>query len=91
MSFVASMLKKARNLTAYLAQSRAQMLRDQTRMMLFRLYLKFGLRLPGFLQHISVRTAYGFARQGYRPSTAFEGELTLFRATSGTGKKPSSP
>ena len=61
------------------------MIRDQTRMTLFRLYLKLGLRLPAFLQHISVRTAYGFARRGYRPATPFEGELTLIRATSGTG------
>ena len=84
-SFIGSVLRKARNLTAYLTQSRVQMIRDQTRMTLFRLYLKLGLRLPAFLQHISVRTAYGFARRGYRPATAFEGELTLIRATSGTG------
>ena len=79
------LLRKARSFTAYLTQSREQMLRDQTTMILFRLYLKFGLRLPAFLRHIPVRTAYAFARRGYRPASSFDGELTLIRATSGTG------
>jgi thioesterase domain-containing protein/malonyl CoA-acyl carrier protein transacylase/acyl carrier protein len=78
-------LKKARNFTVYQIQSRVQRVRDKTRMTLFSTYLNLGLRMPAFLQGISVRTAYNFAKGKYRPATAFDGEMTLFRATSGTG------
>jgi thioesterase domain-containing protein/malonyl CoA-acyl carrier protein transacylase/acyl carrier protein len=82
---IGSLLRKARNLTVHLTQSRFQMIRDQARMILFRHYLKLGLRLPAFLQHISVRTVYGIARRGFRPTSAFEGELILILETSGSG------
>ena len=80
-----TVLRKAKNLAKYLAQSRLQMIHERTRMALFRLYLKHGLQMPRFLRNISVRTAYGYARRGYRPDTPFGGELVLIRATSGTG------
>ena len=54
-------------------------------MTLFRLHLKFGLRLPAYLRDISVRTAYVHAKKRYRPATPFGGELLLLRATSGVG------
>ena len=80
-----TVLRKARNLAKYLTKSRLQMIHERTKMALFRLYLKHGLEMPAFLQNISVRTAYGYARRGYRPKTPFGGELVLIRATSGTG------
>ena len=78
-------LRKIGNLAAYTTQSSAAMVRDETRMRLLRLYLDRGLRLPEFLRDISVRTAYTFARRSYRPGTPYQGELALFRATSGIG------
>jgi thioesterase domain-containing protein/malonyl CoA-acyl carrier protein transacylase/acyl carrier protein len=84
-SFIGTWLRKAKNFAKYQAESRLQMIRDHSRMRLLRLYLKLGRELPAFLQRISVRTAYGFARRGYRPATSFNGELLLYRATSGVG------
>ena len=78
-------LRKARNLAAYMVQSRAQIVRDRVQMTLFRQCLDRGIRLPRFLHEIPVRRAYLFAEQGYHPRTPFQGELTLFRATNGEG------
>jgi thioesterase domain-containing protein/malonyl CoA-acyl carrier protein transacylase/acyl carrier protein len=78
-------LTKARGFAVYQIESRLQSAREKMRLTLFSVYLKLGLRLPAFLQGISVRTAYNFAKGRYRPATAFDGELALFRATSGTG------
>jgi thioesterase domain-containing protein/malonyl CoA-acyl carrier protein transacylase/acyl carrier protein len=77
--------RKAWNFAGYQTKSRAKMVRDHTRLTLFRLYLKLGLPMPSFLQNIPVRTAYLFAKGGYRPATVYNGELYLIRATSGTG------
>ena len=57
-----TVLHKAGNLVRYLTESRVRMIRDRTRMALFRLHLKLGLELPAFLRDISVRTAYGHAK-----------------------------
>jgi thioesterase domain-containing protein/acyl carrier protein len=78
-------IRKARNLTTYLVNDRIQKIRDEARMRLFRHYLDRGLSLPRFLENIPVRTAYLFAETRYKPGRLFEGELTLFRATSGEG------
>jgi thioesterase domain-containing protein/malonyl CoA-acyl carrier protein transacylase/acyl carrier protein len=85
MKVMRTIVRKTGNLTKYLFQSRTEAIRNRARMRLFRAYLQLGLPLPAFLQDIPVRTAYTFARGRYRPATPFEGELTLFRATSGTG------
>jgi FkbH-like protein len=77
--------RKTRNLTFYVVQSRAQILRDRLQMTLFRRCLDRGFRLPRFLHEIPVRRAYLFAEHDYQPGTPFEGELTLFRATCGEG------
>jgi thioesterase domain-containing protein/malonyl CoA-acyl carrier protein transacylase/acyl carrier protein len=77
--------RKARNFVVYAIKSRAQTIRDRTKMRLFHTFLKRGLTLPSFLEQISVRTAYGYARTRYRPATPFDGELSLVRATAGTG------
>ena len=78
-------LGKAHNLTKYLVTSRLRMIGDHTKMVVFHHCLKLRLRLPVFLRDIPVRTAYMFARRAYRPASPFDGELTLIRATSGTG------
>ncbi len=54
-------------------------------MMLLRHYLDNKLPLPQFLQNISVRTAYLFAEREYVPQGLYQGEVVLFRATSGEG------
>jgi FkbH-like protein len=77
--------RKARNLATYLVNDRIQKVRDEARMRLFRYYLDSGKRLPRLLENIPVRTAYLFAERRYKPGRLFEGELTLFRATTGEG------
>ena len=44
-----------------------------------------GWPLPGLLEGIPVRTVYSSAERAYRPDTTYEGEIVLFRATSGEG------
>ena len=78
-------LKKARGFAVYQIVSRLRRAREKTLMTLFSRYLQLGIRLPAFLQGISVRSAYEYAKGRYRPATPFEGELVLFRATNGTG------
>jgi thioesterase domain-containing protein/malonyl CoA-acyl carrier protein transacylase/acyl carrier protein len=85
LAFVGTWVRKARNFAKYMIESRVQKIRDRTRMRLFRLYLGLGLPLPAFLRDIPVRSAYVYARGGYRPETPFHGELLLIRATSGSG------
>ena len=85
MEIATKAFRKARNLTFYMVQSRAQILRDRLQMTLFRRCLDRGFRLPRFLHEIPVRRAYLFAEQDYQPGTPFQGELTLFRATCGEG------
>jgi thioesterase domain-containing protein len=80
-----TILKKVRNLVKYVMTERVSQARAETRMRLYRAYMDRGWRLPSSLRNISVRTAYLFAERGYRPSSRFDGEIVLFRATSGTG------
>jgi FkbH-like protein len=85
LAILAKALRKGRNLTTYLARRQFERLRDETRMRLFRYHLDRGLPLPRVLEQIPVRTVYLFAEKGYRPEGRFDGELALFRATSGEG------
>ncbi len=78
-------LRKVRNLALYAAGERLGRARDEVRMRLFRAWLDRGLQPPRALGRIPVRTAYLFAERSYRPAGRFEGELTLFRATTGIG------
>ena len=82
---VKSVSGKVRRLTTYLITSRLQMFNDHMRMVLLRTCLKRQLPLPSFLRGIPVRTAYTFAKRRYRPASPFQGELTLFLATNGSG------
>ena len=77
--------RKIGNLSKYLIQSQTETIRNGIRMRLFRSCLQLGIPLPAFLRDIPVRTAYMFARGRYQPESPFDGELTLFRATSGVG------
>ena len=77
--------RKAKNLLSYLVSKRLGDAWAKLRMKLFRHYLDRGLPLPPFLTHLPVRTVYLFAEQDYRPSGRFDGELVLFRATTGEG------
>jgi thioesterase domain-containing protein len=78
-------LRKIGNLTAYVVGERARRLRDEIRMRLFRFHGDRGLKLPRSLEQIPARTVYEFAERDFRPDGRFDGELTLFRATRGTG------
>ena len=84
-TIVARALRKGRNLTIYMIRDRFERVRDEIRMRLFRYHLDRGLPLPRMLGQIPVRTVYLFAEKGYRPERRFDGELVLFRATSGQG------
>ena len=68
-----------------MVESRVRTYADRARMRLFRLHLDLGLPLPAYLREIPVRTAYNYAKLGYRPATAFDGESLLMRATTGVG------
>jgi thioesterase domain-containing protein len=78
-------LRKVKNLTSYLVGEQLKNLRNEIRMRLFCFYLDRGLQLPRPLQQISVRDVYLFAEKHYQPKGTFDGDLVLFRATSGTG------
>ena len=82
---LAKATRKAKNLTAYLVGQRVKDLRDEVRMRLFRFHQDRALKLPRALERIPVRTVYLFAEKSYKPDAPFDGELVLFRATSGDG------
>ena len=65
-----SVLRKAGNLGRFLVARQIQVIRDEWRIRLFRLYRNRGWQLPEFLRGISVRTTTLSARRHYRPGTA---------------------
>lgn len=73
--------QKATNLISYEVSSRVQTTYHQIKLQVFRYYLDKQLPLPHFLQHISVRQAFDFAKLEYEAKTLYDGELVLFRAT----------
>lgn len=73
--------QKARNALLYEAKSRAKNYRDRWRLKLFQSYLDQNRPLPEFLHHIPVRTVLVHAQEHYVPSTVYQGEVVLFRAT----------
>ena len=77
--------RKVLNTALYTVGSRIRRAGNRARMGLFRFHGDRGLAPPSFLRGISVRTMYLYAEREYRPGGPFEGELTLFRATRGTG------
>jgi FkbH-like protein len=85
LSIITKALRKARNLSAYLAGRQAQELWDEIRLRLLRFYLDRGRAVPRQLEQIPVRTVYLFAEKTYQPAAMFDGELLLFRATTGEG------
>ena len=82
---VRTIARKAGNFARYAIESRTQMIRDQTRMRLFRLHLKLGLRMPSYLRLIPVRTVYNDAKSRYQPTSPVGCELLLLRASGGSG------
>jgi FkbH-like protein len=85
LSIVTRAMRKIRNSAVYEVKWRFDKLVNYVRMNLFRFYLDRDLNLPRALQQIPVRTAYLYAEKSYQPEKPFDGELVLFRATSGTG------
>ena len=77
--------EKVIKLIAYETRTKIRNIQDKVKMMLLRHYLDNKLPLPQFLQNISVRTAYLFAEREYVPEGLYQGEVVLFRATSGEG------
>jgi len=84
-SALGKVVRKVRNLTAYLAGEWFRTSRDELRMKLFRAYMDRGRTLPRALRQLPVRTVYLFAEKDHRPEGRFDGELALFRATRGEG------
>ena len=85
LTIVLKCLRKAKNLTTYLVGHRLNELRDKILVCWFRYHVDRGLQLPRALERIPVRTIYLFAEKSYQPNGLFDGELVLFRATSGDG------
>ncbi len=85
LSVMTSVLRKVKNLSTYLVRHQLEMWRDKIRMSLLRSYLDRGQRLPRLLHQVPVRTVYLFAEKNYQPAGVFDGEILLFRATSGEG------
>jgi thioesterase domain-containing protein len=77
--------RKLKNFIVYLIGRTFSNLKDSIRTRLLRTYLDRGRRLPGILKGIPVRTVCLFAERDYSPEGPFDGELVLFRATSGKG------
>ena len=63
-TIVKKALRKAKNLTAYLAGQRLRDLRDGTRMRLFRFYVDRGFKVPRALAHISRSNRLSLRREG---------------------------
>jgi FkbH-like protein len=78
-------LRKVRNLITYVVAQRIKDVGAAIRIRLFRFHRDRGLQLPRSLENIPVRAVYQFAERDFRPDGPFDGELVLFRATSGTG------
>jgi thioesterase domain-containing protein len=79
----ANSLRKAKNLGMCLVHQRLEELRDVIRVRLLRYFADRPVRVPRLLERIPVQTVCLFAESQYRPQGLFEGELVLFRATSG--------
>jgi amino acid adenylation domain-containing protein len=73
------------NFTKYLLRKEWRRLRDAVRIWLCRTWLDRGRLPPRLLGRVPVITTYSYAASRYRPARQFEGELVLFRATSGIG------
>jgi thioesterase domain-containing protein len=80
---VTKSLWTAKNLSWNPIRHRLRELRDDIRMRLLRYHLDRSLRLPRLLEGIPVQTVCLFADKEYRSEERFDGELILFRATSG--------
>ena len=88
-TILAKLSKKVRNTATYMIGDRLRRARDEVRMRMLRIHLDRGRPVPKLLEDLSVRTIYLFAERDYRPDGRFDGELTLFRATSGAdGDEP---
>ena len=88
-TILAKLSKKVRNTATYMIGDRLKRARDEVRMRMLRIHLDRGRPVPRLLEDLSVRTIYLFAERDYRPDGRFDGELTLFRATSGAdGDEP---
>jgi hypothetical protein len=76
-------LRKAKNASLYLVRKGIRDIRDRIRLRLLRFILDRSRRVPRFLEGISVQDICLFAESQYRPTGLLDGELLLFRATSG--------
>jgi thioesterase domain-containing protein len=85
LSIMTKALRKAGNLSAYLAGQQVKEVWDEIRLRLLRFYLDRGRAVPRLLEQIPVRTVYLFAERTYQPESKFDGELLLLRATTGEG------
>jgi aspartate racemase len=72
-------MKKINNAIAYELRSKILMAYNKLQVILYRYCLDHKLPVPRFLQNISVRTIYTFAKQVYLPQS-YRGRVLLFRA-----------
>lgn len=77
--------KKAKNVISYEIGSRVQKNKEQSQVKALRHHLDNNLPLPESLKGITPRTVYQVSQKEYNPEKQFDGEITLFRATTGEG------
>ena len=85
LTIVQKVWSKVVNTLVYEVSSRYKTFRNTQKMKRFQAYLDQGKPLPKSLRNIRFRTIYLFAEHSYAPATLYNGEVTLFRATSGEG------
>ena len=81
-----SLVRKLRNFVAYHVGRLCRETRDDVRLRLLRAALDRGQRPPKLIGQLSATITYLYAEREYRPQRPLEeGELALFKATSGEG------
>ena len=83
---VASFARKLRNFAAYQVGKKWRETRDNARLRLLRAALDRGRRPPKLIGQLSATVTYLYAEREYRPGRPLDdGDLVLFKATSGEG------
>jgi thioesterase domain-containing protein len=86
MTLVASVARKLRNFTAYQVGKAWRESRDNARLRLLRAALDRGRSPPKVIGQLSATVTYLYAEREYRPGRGLaNGDLVLFKATSGEG------
>ncbi len=76
---ISVIVQKIRNVLTYEVKTKLLNVRNHLEIKLYQYCLDRKLPIPQFLQNLSVRTIYTFAKEGYAPQI-YQGKVVLFRA-----------